>query len=254
MYSNNNVSDKIYCMFGHKNKSITDLHCHILPGIDDGAADLEAAIALLKEQKNQGVNKIVFTPHFWSFQKTLRQFLKDRYDAAAALEPYLKELDIEWGAGAEVRMTPELMKMDLKPLNFVGTPYFLLEWPFTQFPLYGREVVDQIEDLDYIPVFAHIERYDYFWSNPKELDDYIDEGVVCQINPGILLDSATRKNALRMIKNGYVHVLSSDAHSMEKRPPRLKLAYQIVEKNLGRKYADQLKDNADRIFNGEEIR
>lgn len=240
-------------MFGKEIKSITDLHCHILPGIDDGAENLESAIALLKEQKAQGVDRIVFTPHFWSFQKTVKQFSKDRYNAAEQLAPYLDEFGVEWGAGAEVRMTPELLKMDLRHLNIVGTSYFLLEWPFTQFPLYGREVVEQIQDLDYTPIFAHIERYDYFWSNPKELDDYIDEGIVCQINPGILLNSDTRKYALKMIRDGYVHVLSSDAHSMEKRPPHLKVAYQIVEKGLGRRYSDKLKSNAECIFYGHEI-
>ena len=232
---------------------ITDLHCHILPGIDDGAQSLEESVALLKEQKNQGVTKIVFTPHFWSFQKTIKQFAKDRYNAAVQLSPILDELGIEWGAGAEVRMTPELLKMDLKSLNFVGTKYFLLEWPFTQFPLYGREVVDKIQELGYTPIFAHIERYEYFWNDPEALDEYIDEGVVCQINPGILLNSSTRKYALKMIKNGYVHVLSSDAHSMEKRPPHLKLAYEILEKGAGRKTAELMRRNAERVFRGEDI-
>lgn len=232
---------------------ITDLHCHILPGIDDGAQSLEESVALLKEQKNQGVTKIVFTPHFWSFQKTIKQFAKDRYNAAVQLSPILDELGIEWGAGAEVRMTPELLKMDLKSLNFVGTKYFLLEWPFTQFPLYGREVVDKIQELGYTPIFAHIERYEYFWNDPEALDEYIDEGVVCQINPGILLNASTRKYALKMIKNGYVHVVSSDAHSMEKRPPHLKLAYEILEKGAGRKTAELMRRNAERVFRGEDI-
>ena len=101
-------------MFGKEIKSITDLHCHILPGIDDGAENLESAIALLKEQKAHGVDRIVFTPHFWSFQKTVKQFSKDRYNAAEQLAPYLDEFGVEWGAGAEVRMTPELLKMDLR--------------------------------------------------------------------------------------------------------------------------------------------
>lgn len=56
-----------------------------------------------------------------------------------------------------------------------------------------------------------------------------------------------------MIKDGYVHILSSDTHSMEKRPPRLKAAYQIVERHLGRKYAEQLKRNADLVFHGKYI-
>lgn len=232
---------------------ITDLHCHILPGIDDGAKDMEASRELLEEQKKQGVKQIAFTPHFWPWQKTVRQFCKDRYDAAVQLAPLLDELGISWGAGAEVRMTPDLLKLDMSKLNYVGTEYFLLEWPFTQFPLYGREVVDRIQELGYIPVFAHIERYDYFWSSPGQLDEYIEEGIICQINPNILIHNSTRKHALKMIKDGYVHILSSDAHSMENRPPQLKQAYEIVEKSLGRKASARLKENADRIFHGQKI-
>lgn len=234
-------------------KELTDLHCHILPGIDDGAPDFESAVSLLKEEKEQGITKIVFTPHFWSWQKSVRQFSLDRYNAAVMLSPVMDELGIEWGAGAEVRMTPELLQMDLRPLNFVGTEYFLLEWPFTQFPVYGREVVDRIQELGYTPVFAHIERYDYFWQNPQALEEYLEEGVICQINPGILLNSATRKYALKMIKEGYVQILSSDAHSINKRPPHLKLAHQIVEKGLGRKTEAALRKNADRIFRGQPL-
>lgn len=234
-------------------KELTDLHCHILPGIDDGAPDFESAVSLLKEEKEQGITKIVFTPHFWSWQKSVRQFSLDRYNAAVMLSPVMDELGIEWGAGAEVRMTPELLQMDLRPLNFVGTEYFLLEWPFTQFPVYGREVVDRIQELGYTPVFAHIERYDYFWQNPQALEEYLEEGVICQINPGILLNSATRKYALKMIKEGYVQILSSDAHSIDKRPPHLKLAHQIVEKGLGRKTEAELRKNADRIFRGQPL-
>lgn len=236
-----------------KGDVITDLHCHILPGIDDGSPDLDMTRKLLEEEKRQGVTQIVFTPHFWSWQKTVRQFEKDRYGAAVKAAPLLDELKIQWTAGAEVRMTPELLEMDLKKFIYVNSGYFLLEWPFDQFPLYGEEVVSNIMNLDARPIFAHIERYDYFWNDPEALDDYIHAGVVCQTNAGTIIHHNTRKKALEYIKKGYIHVLSSDAHNMETRPPKLLEAYEIVEKELGRRYAEELMRNADGIFHGEDI-
>lgn len=232
---------------------ITDLHCHILPGIDDGSPDLETTRALLEEEKRQGVTQIVFTPHFWSWQKTPKQFEKDRYYAAVKTNSLLDELDISWSAGAEVRMTPEIMDMNLRRFVYVDSHYFLLEWPFDQFPLYGEEVVDKLLDMDVRPIFAHIERYDYFWNDPDALTDYIEAGVVCQTNPGSVIHHHTRRKALEFIKKGYIHVLSSDAHNMDQRPPRLREAYEIVEKELGRRYVEELLKNADGIFHGKDI-
>ena len=78
--------------------------------------------------------------------------------------------------------------------------------------------------------------------------------VLCQINAGAVLHSNTRKQALRLIKEGYVHVLSSDTHNMNKRPPRLLEAYELIEKELGEKTVLRLLDNADRLFHGKDIK
>ena len=231
----------------------TDLHCHILPGIDDGAADIEISRALLEAEVSQGIKQIAFTPHFYADRKSLKQFLRDRYEAALQLSPILEELEISWSAGAEVRMVPELLNMDLSALRYVDTDYLLLEWPFTQFPLWGSEIVDHLFDEGMTPVFAHIERYDYFWSQPQQLDEYIENGVLCQINATALIRQQTRKQALSLIKKGYVHLISSDAHNMDKRPVRMKTAYDLIERELGKAVRFRLAENADRIFHGKEV-
>ena len=232
---------------------ITDLHCHILPGIDDGAADLTVTRALLEEELRQGVKQIMFTPHYYCSVKTQKQYMQDRYNAAVSAEPILKELGIDWSAGAEVRMEYGLFEEDLAPLRYIDTPYLLLEWPFTQYPIWGEDIVYGLLDRDIRPLFAHIERYDYYWSKPEDLSEFIENGVLCQINAGALIHRNTRKQALRLIKENYVHVLSSDAHNMDKRPPRLKEAYDIVESELGRKVKEQLLSNADDLFHGRDI-
>ncbi|MBR2067512.1 MAG: hypothetical protein IJ875_04540 [Solobacterium sp.] len=233
---------------------LTDLHCHILPGIDDGAQNYEVSKALLLEQKKQGVEQIVFTPHFWSWEKSTKDFLQGRYNAAKEISGLLDELGIRWNAGAEVRLTPELIDLDMSNFQFVDTDYLLLEWPFTQQPLYGEDFVYSLLEKGIRVIFAHIERYEYFWRKPEVLDDYINHGVICQINPGILLHEETRKQALHRIRDGYIHILSSDAHNMDRRPPRLKEAYEVIEEELGRDYAVWFMQNGNAVFFNEEIK
>lgn len=236
--------------------SITDLHCHILPGIDDGAQDIEMTRALLEEELRQGVKHIVFTPHFYADKMSARQFMINRYKAAVKANPILDELGIEWSAGAEVRLVPELLDFSTKEIarfKYVDTNYLLLEWPFTQYPVWGDQIVDSLLDRGVRPLFAHIERYPYFWNHIRELDEYIEDGCLCQVNPGTLIHESTRNQTLHLIKEGYIHVLSSDAHNMTKRPPRLKEAYDIVEAGLGSYYVDLLKNNAYDILHGNVV-
>ena len=236
-----------------KTDLITDLHCHILPGIDDGAPDINVSVALLQEELRQNVKQIVFTPHFWSWEKTQKEFLVDRLNAAKEIYELLDRMGIHWSAGAELRITPELMKMNLKKFCFVDTDYILLEWPFTQYPLYGEELVFNQIRQGMRPIFAHLERYDYFWNDPEELETFIDAGVLCHINAGALIHRSTRKQALKLIREGYIHFICSDCHNMEARPPRLLEAYEILEKELGRDWAFKLMENADKVFHNAEV-
>jgi protein-tyrosine phosphatase len=236
-----------------KTREITDIHCHILPGIDDGAKDLDVTTALLREEKRQGVTRIAFTPHFYADRMNVKEWFQNRYNAAKKTQPVLEELGIEWSAGAEVRLVPELLDMDLSRFQYIDSGYLLLEWPFNQYPVWGNEVVDGLFDKGITPVFAHIERYPYFWNHIEELDSYIEQGCLCQINPGTLIHESSRKYTIQLIKRGYIHVLSSDAHNMDRRPPRLQEAYEIIDDELGKDKGDWLAENARKIVYGEEI-
>lgn len=231
----------------------TDLHCHILPGIDDGAPDLEAAEALLLTQKEQGIRQILFTPHFYANQMELDSFLRRRYKSAVQIAGFCASHEIAGALGAEVRMESELLELELKPLALADTPYLLLEWPFVGYPLWGKEVVRRVFDAGLRPVFAHIERYDYFWEEPENLRGYIAEGVLCQMNASTVLRQSTRKQALQLIREGYVHVLASDAHSMKHRPPQLGEAFQVIRDKLGAAVEQRLRENADLVFRGADL-
>jgi tyrosine-protein phosphatase YwqE len=87
-----------------EDRMLTDLHCHILPGIDDGAQTSAIARKLLEEEKKQETGQIMFTPHYYSWMGSAEDFREKRDKAAEITAPILKELGISWNTGAEVRM------------------------------------------------------------------------------------------------------------------------------------------------------
>lgn len=232
----------------------TDLHCHILPGIDDGAKSIEISSQLLEQEAAQGIRQIAFTPHFYSEKISAEDFFKRRNEAFDSIKDTCDEKGIEAILGAEVLMTPKLLEFDLRPFCFTGTDYLLLEWPFITYPLWGNKIIEKLLSSNIKPIFAHIERFEYFYGHPETLREYIKYGVICQTNATSILRPETQKNTLRLIKDGFIHITSSDSHSPDHRPVRLKDAYDTVEKKLGDAALKTLLDNANAIFNGNSVK
>ena len=236
-------------------KVLTDIHCHILPGIDDGAKDPDMSGALLLSEKQQGVSKILFTPHYYANEISVDGFIRRREDALERMQKVLERLEIETALGAEVRMQEELIGMDMRPLRMGDTPYLLLEFPFLSgtYPLWGEMIVEQLLDQGIRPLFAHIDRYDYFMNDTEKLDHFREMGCIFQINADSVISRRRSPAVFELMKGGYVHVLGSDAHSPEKRPVHLKSALERVEAKLGSGMAAFLSENADAVFGGEKV-
>lgn len=232
---------------------LSDLHCHILPGVDDGAKNIEESQALLASEHAQGIRQIMFTPHFYPSKMDMQHFLQRRYNAFEQIYQLCGAYHIDCGIGAEVHMDIRLRDMDLRAFALGDTPYLLLEWPFSSYPLWGNDVVKAALSQGLRPVFAHIERYEYLWNEPEELEHYIKNGVLCQVNADTILSKRTQKQAMRLIKQGYVHFLSSDAHNMRSRTPKLEQAFEKIEKHLGSSACERLITNADSVFHGRSV-
>lgn len=230
----------------NNNVVLTDLHCHILPGIDDGAKDSEVSLALLQSQYKQGVRQIIFTPHFYPNKMELKTFLKNRNNSAASIVPILQHYNFVCGLGAEVHMTEDLLNLDLRKLAFTDTNYILIEWPFGGYPMYGDLVIDKCFNEGLIPIFAHIERYEYFFNNLDRVRSYIEKGCVMQMNADTVLSS---EKALEVIDEGCIHILSTDAHNMTKRKPHLLKAFEELDEDT----ANRLIHNADNVFNNKRV-
>lgn len=216
------------------------MHCHILPGIDDGAKNMEMAMALLRAELGTGVVGVVFTPHFHYERTTLKAFVQRRAAAYRALgqEARRCELPIAGKLGAEVYFTPALPALDLKQLAFAGTKYILIELPTTIEPSGVRETLFGVQQQGYTPILAHVERYPYVEEDPGLLYEWVQAGALAQINAaGYIRGGQTARRMEKLIDWNLIHFISSDCHSPDKRPPNLDAAYDRLPAPIARRFS-----------------
>lgn len=230
-----------------------DLHCHILPAIDDGAKNKTISLEMLKEEKKQGVQAITFTPHFNFNRIDVDKFVKIRQRSFETLMSIdeVKDLGIKFKLGSEVYFSTKLNETELDPLCFEDTNYILIEFPTDQRPYGLKHTIIDILNRGYQPILAHVERYPYFTEDPEQLYNLIEKGCVAQINAGAILNSD--KAALRYIKWGMAQLICTDAHNMKNRCPNLKEAFRFVKKKYGEDYIDWFDKNARDVFKGRYV-
>lgn len=224
-----------------------DLHTHILPGIDDGANDLNDSKALLEAQYAGGVRKLFLTPHYYPDKKTLGDFLSDRARAYESLMTIWDPRTMpEVKVGAEVRYSPELIQTDLSGLTLGDTDYILLELSNRRFPAHLDQVIQNLVMMGYTPILAHLERYSYFVNEPNLIAKYITKGAMGQVNAEAFLDRNKRSFASACMKHSLAHIIASDTHDLIRRPPMFKDIDNLVskeEKAISRKYAEMVWNN-----------
>lgn len=216
---------------------IVDFHSHILPAIDDGSKSLEQSLAMLEQEAAQGIGHVVATPHFYAHHDSPEAFLERRAEAEAALRevlrqrPELPKLDV----GAEVYYFPGISNADiLQKLTIGGSRYVMIELPMSPWTsrMY-RELAEIREKQDLIPIVAHVDRYiSPFHTHhiPERLEDL---PVLVQANASFFVQRSTRRMALRMLREGRIHLLGSDCHDLSGRAPNLGTAVGLIQRHLG---------------------
>ena len=234
---------------------MTDLHTHILPGMDDGAATVEESLDMLELQRSQGVDTVVLTPHFYSDREKIDRFLARRRQAMDQLEDTIAARAEELPAlprlllGAEVAWRSDLIEMErLDELCIAGTRNLLLELPFT---LWNAKMIDQLYDMigrtGITLIIAHLERYLHI--QPKSLvREVLRLGAPVQISADILLRPLMRRKAIKLLKNGQAHLVATDCHDCTQRAPVLAAAMDVVGKKLGRQCVRELCACADGLI------
>lgn len=238
-----------------------DIHTHILFGVDDGAPDARTSEQMLDTAYSEGIRKIVATPHYHP-GKCLMPYeeIKKQFDIFKEMA-HSKYPDMEFYLGREIYYTSEITEQEnlLDTLLMNGTKYVLVEYyPAVEFS-YIRASVNNIIMMGYIPIVAHVERYICHIKDWTLIEELRDMGAVIQINAGSVTGqtgtgSAVKKFVKKLLSNGYVDVIGTDAHSTTRRAPRIKEAAEYIAKKYGIDYAKKvLYDNAEKILKGEYL-
>lgn len=229
-----------------------DFHSHILPEIDDGAQSVEESIAMLKMLKEQGVNTVALTPHYIAMDESPAEFLERRAKSYELLKAEIEKLDEELPQlllGAEVYFFPGVCKMEELPLlKLQNTDFVLLEMPMAP---WGEYIVRELSELmnysDIKIVIAHIERA-MGYQKKGTLERLLDVGVLLQSNASFFNMRKTRRKACKMFKNGDIHFLGSDCHSVAHRPPKIKEAVDIIKDKFSQETADEFFESQHELL------
>lgn len=227
-----------------------DVHCHMLPGIDDGAQELKDTADLLQYSAKQGVKEIFFTPHFYPEHITFEEFVSGRENAAKSVAPLAEKLGINFKVGAECRISPFLSELPLEQLAYAGTNYLLLELTWTNEPYGVAELIERLNDRGYTPILAHIERYPFIMDDFELLYRWERIGALAQINANwIISDKKAKKTIEMLFDHNLVHVMGSDAHSLAHRPPNLMKGYNLLPDDIAKAFLR----NSLLLFDGQEL-
>lgn len=236
-----------------------DLHCHILPGIDDGAENIEASIAMAEKAISQGITHILCTPHH---NNGRYENPKDSViHSVSVLQTELdkRNLNLTLLEGQEVRITGELIdEINQNRILFtdLDDTYILIEFPTMDIPAYTEQIFFEIRALGKIPVIVHPERNAKFREDPNLLISFLEIGCLAQLTaPSIvgIFGKSIRKTAIEMVKHNLVQMVASDAHGVKKRTFYMEEAYQIIEKEFGKEKVTQMQQVTKDLLNGEPV-
>ncbi len=228
----------------------TDLHCHILPGWDDGAKTLDETLAMLARARVAGIEIIIATPHVGRAFKGVEH---PATEIAAGVAKLQCELDSR-GVGIQIVPGAEILLGSVDILGDAGIlpawtvggmgKYALIESPYRAWPEFGNSMVYQIKLRGVTPIIAHPERYIDVQKDIARMESAVSQGAILQVTAGSILgqtDRAMQKCALALLDAGLAHLVSSDAHNPTHAWPGE--AVEAVVKRVGEPRARQIFEN-----------
>ncbi|SRR5579883_821907 len=226
---------------------MVDIHCHIVPGVDDGSTSVEMSLEMIAAAKRSGVTAILTTPHIRGRAEdvVVHSFHKENFQKVLDTRP-----DIDLYLGCEVRVTPETHDI-ISHSEFTSnerSKYILLELEFDKVPAYFSQLIFEYRLAGITPIVAHPERNVGVLQNPEYAIDFVRQGALLQVTNGSVLGElgeSFQRCAINLIECGLVSFLASDAHNISTRPfTNWSETYEFVQ-NLEKKGNSLLPINAD---------
>lgn len=229
-----------------------DVHCHILPAMDDGSRDVQMSLEMLKMESGQGIEGVILTPHFYAFRNSPETFLQRRDDCLKELESHLSSLsDVpKYTVGSEVHYFRGMSRTDeLESLCIGNSSYIMIEMPFREWqPVFIDEIEEISDVLGLQVIIAHIERYlDQDRKLVNRLFDNPD--LLIQCNAEFFIDKKTSSKAVKLLKKGRIDLLGSDCHNLDDRRPNLAEALEIIGKSDKNGALDNINTMSQMVFN-----
>lgn len=206
-----------------------DVHCHLLPGIDDGPETLEQSLALASIAVADGIQKSIVTPHIHP-----GRYENERHRITREVAAFRQALDahhipLEIGFAAEVRIGPEIMPMlEERVIPFLGKlegdDILLLEMPHSHIPVGSEKFTAWCLERNIRPLIAHPERNRDVMRSLDKLAPFVEQGCLLQLTAQSVaggFGDRAHERAIEMLERGWVSVLGSDAHNEQYRPPVL---------------------------------
>ena len=239
---------------------MVDIHCHILPGFDDGAATLEDALAMARLSVSSGVTDLVVTPHFPGEAASLRR-LEKLVDRFQLLQKALhrEQIPLKLHLGAEILCLPETPLLAARKAlpTIADTSYILTEFHFDVSAEYMNDMLQALSSAGYTPVIAHPERYEAVQRAPKLAAYWFSRGYVLQLNKGSLLGhfgKRVQSTAIALLEGGLVHLIATDAHSPHRRTTNMRHLRSWLENRCSEAYILLLlEENPTRLIKGRKM-
>lgn len=218
-----------------------DLHCHLLPGIDDGPRTLAESVTMARMAVADGITTCVVTPHIHPGRYDNHRDRIEMFARAFSRALAQQAVALEVRVGAEVRVSLESLDLVQRgQVPFVGQhrgwQVLLLELPHGGEPVGSLQLVDKLLQLQIRPLLAHPERNRVFMDNPRRLEPYVAAGCWLQVTAGSITGAfgkGAQKLAHRLLDEDAVRVVASDAHNLTSRPPVLSRAHAFIAQHWG---------------------
>jgi len=215
----------------------TDVHSHLLPGIDDGAQTLDQSVAMINKFVELGYKKLITTPHIMTDSyPNNSNVIKSKLELVTA-EIQRLGIPIELTAAAEYYVDEFFLDLiDNEPLLTFGDNLVLFEFSFHQKPILSNDLIFKLQGKNYKPILAHFERY-LFYNSINDAEELKEKGILIQMNLNSLTGHygpMAQKLAEQMVDHKIVDLAGSDCHRIEH--------LVLLEKNLNKKYFHKLLD------------
>lgn len=238
---------------------MVDIHCHILPGIDDGAKDIEETIQMAKEAVSEGIHTIIATPHHKNgqYENEKTSILEN----VSNVNQHLVKEDIPLTIlpGQEVRLYGEVLDdyhSGGKILPLAETSYLMIEFSSGHVPRYAESLLFELQTEGFTPIIVHPERNQEIIENPDLLYKFVNNGALSQITAGSLcghFGKKIKKFSDQLIEANLTHFIASDAHNVRNRNFKMTEAVDEVEKKYGIDMVYYFSQNAELLIDNKNV-